>query len=672
MAAKDPPSLVDMSSEQWPDVASLTLEATYDELRRVHALDRIVNPRRAKQVDDEDEDGNDDAENTDHDDGDKDTDEDGNDEKASDGQSATGQDDPVAEAHARAVQLVDQRRTTLRTKAMDLSRRTIRPLSVLDLPLDILHGIFAYFEAPYMAAARIGRPREDSEDVRLRVQVVRRARLTCRLFHDLASPLLFPILKVGISQASLDLADGISRSPLLAAGVRVVCVSLDYRIKELAEDLWRFAESRKEILRNACRRCSYCEETWYLGGYDEDDDTVCEQPHRVYLQAMDNYSAIQRAWDKENENPQNDEDLAYRRVLRQGYEEYRQKHEEQFRLISDGSFVNSLAASMSRMPHASSLKLADGLDCYPTLYTSDTAVLNDTDALARLLVSPHDWEAIEKLDGGAELVPAKLLSELPIAIHRAGVGLRHLDVCCFPVRNNYSMVCPDRLDPANPAWTDLHAACQGLETFAFGRGGMNCLPIRKSHIPAEERAHIDNYLAAMLSGQRLEVVALHLRSFAFNDGQTDKRDHYRLSPVLASAEWPHAQDVTIMNVALDQADLEGLCNGLGYHMGNIYLCDMQLKSGSWSNALDALRDRLAPRCTQGMCKVSFYDLTGGEFGEPEVKETDPSDWMDSEDWDFDEQPLLVQLSEKYVKGEVEENPLKPVKAKARVAVVDTA
>jgi len=87
--------------------------------------------------------------------------------------------------------------------------------------------------------------RGDSTDRR---QTIQSARQVCQLFNQLASPLLCPILQVQLDQASLDLANDISRNPLIAAGVRGIQAVLDYRPEELATDLSRLKDQRKKDL----------------------------------------------------------------------------------------------------------------------------------------------------------------------------------------------------------------------------------------------------------------------------------------------------------------------------------------------------------------------------------------------------------------------------------------
>jgi hypothetical protein len=118
---------------------------------------------------------------------------------------------------------------------MELSRAGVRPLKITDLSLYILHCVFGYFQD-----VRINQGGAVNWDhysyspdcpnyTQERRESVRGVRLACRLFCHLATPLLYPVLKVSLSQSSLDLIDAFSRNPAMAGGIRGVMAMLDYR-----------------------------------------------------------------------------------------------------------------------------------------------------------------------------------------------------------------------------------------------------------------------------------------------------------------------------------------------------------------------------------------------------------------------------------------------------------
>jgi hypothetical protein len=188
---------------------------------------------------------------------------------------------------------------------------------------------------------------------------------------------------------------------------------------------------------------------------------------------------------------------------------------------------------------------------------------SNTEDLSRFMATPQNWRTIEKLEGGAKLVPAKILSELVIAIHKAGATLREIHIGCFPLLTNYSMICPDHQDQLDPAWAELHAACQHLEEFVFGGGSMNNQPLRYNHLSAEDQTFTNKYLGAILSGQSLEVVRLNFYAFGISERRNDlhrAKASYRISSVLDTTNWLRVKRAAISSVSLTQGELEQFCN----------------------------------------------------------------------------------------------------------------
>ncbi|PVH72827.1 hypothetical protein DL98DRAFT_520286 [Cadophora sp. DSE1049] len=535
--------------------------------------------------------------------------------------------------------------------------------SILDLSTDALGNIFDNFRDDNIISKGsvnwwYSINRIKNADNIARRQIVCNLRLVCRRFNDVASPLLCPVLRVELDEASLERVEKISQSPHLAATVYGIQVVLHYRPKELATDLVQYKARRQKDLEEMIRTCDYNAETWSLGGHDEDDETICPLPYRQYKQGIRTYrnifsawyeavglKAVETRWDKEGYP--DEKRLEYQQILVEGHDAYRKKHEEQLGLLADGSFVNRLAASMSRMIHSVSLGFIDTIEYSPDPYFEDPTLLStNMDHLRQLMTKPHDWAIIEKLEGEPELLPAKLLSELPIAIHKAGVRLRDVNVGCFPLKVNQSMVCPDRRDPFNPAWSDLRAACQPISKFDFGSGSMNSQPLRYEHLPADQQGDMDQYLGAMLSGQSLETVRLDFHAFGINDGRGKEEPHH-IGKLLETVLLPSISSLQLGGgAAMNQNELEKFCSGLGCGLTSLHLYRMELSSGSWAGVLDILRDKVGTRCLEDRCKVSGVSLTGGEFGKKEPRDV----FADFLSWVPKPEPSIVLRSIEYVSG----------------------
>lgn len=307
-------------------------------------------------------------------------------------------------------------------------------ITVLDLPADILYNIFDYFQ-DNRRYSKEGRYDNSGAEHR---QTIQNTRLVCRLFHHLISSHLCPILQVRLDQASLDLLSDISHNPLVASGVREVQVVLDYRPRELAHDLLRFKNLRKRELDRVCRSCGFLGETWDGGDDEGDDDTVCLMPPlSEYKKAMLYYQSICSAWDDYFSSADgNDKDavsLQYQRILHQGHADYRLKHEEQHRIITDGSFITTLASSISRMASFRSLHFITKIGHYIEPHIlAPMHLLNNEEELNQFMSTPQDWQTIGELEGEVEFAAAEILSELPIAIYKAGTLMQEININCSP------------------------------------------------------------------------------------------------------------------------------------------------------------------------------------------------------------------------------------------------
>jgi hypothetical protein len=371
-------------------------------------------------------------------------------------------------------------RDVLRTYAMALSRPSIRSLHILNLPEDILYEIFSYEQASLTNVhTRVyTRLKEEKE----RIKNVQNVRLVCRLFNEFASPHLFPYLQVELQMESLLRAERISKIPHLAKGVHGISVGLQYRPQEMAASLKYFKIRKEQDLIEWYRTCDYMTEFEDHENYEKAPDD-----YKANRQAMDNHGEIGMAWNSESlrhmrkmrksgSEPYEEYEV-YQHILLEGYEKFQRLHREQFALIMDGTFSRTLAACMARMPQADSLFMTDSMDDrdkYLYSYPDGSIVLNNPDKLADYIVYPCTWDMIERFSNRTghvqpfKLLPARLLSQLPIAIHKAGVTLRHLHIARFPSISNHKLICPGNKGLDDPAWDDFAEACQNLKTFSTG------------------------------------------------------------------------------------------------------------------------------------------------------------------------------------------------------------
>ncbi|KAJ4146305.1 hypothetical protein NW754_001773 [Fusarium falciforme] len=203
-----------------------------------------------------------------------------------------------------------------------------------------------------------------------------------------------------------------------------------------------------------------------------------------------------------------------RRFYSKATKEYARLHEEQLQLIEKGTFVNTLASLLPKGQQPLSLSIR-GTRCDDENDYIDNCwdVFEDTHALCDFLTDPHAWASLDHMDGEVSLPQAKIISELPISLHKAGVSLKYFHLSCLPVRSNLSDICPGfDVSPDAAAWHDLQAACQQLKVFELVDVGWEYHKKAQTvYIPSEGRSFIEAYLSAVLSGQYLESVEVDLK-----------------------------------------------------------------------------------------------------------------------------------------------------------------
>jgi hypothetical protein len=145
------------------------------------------------------------------------------------------------------------------------------------------------------------------------------------------------------------------------------------------------------------------------------------------------YEEILEAWDtyfdRTNYNVVPRNLLIYQQCLVDGYDHYRQGHREQRRLLTDDFFIQKLSASLAKTPRYDSLMLTESHEHLRDYNPGPGGKTRDLTWFRQYIKLPISWERIEEL--GAELVLVRILVGLPVALHRAGIKLRKLQLNCF-------------------------------------------------------------------------------------------------------------------------------------------------------------------------------------------------------------------------------------------------
>ncbi|RSL82030.1 hypothetical protein CEP51_005437 [Fusarium floridanum] len=638
------------ASEEWPDPDSLdSLADVYRELCRIDDIDPSLNKSKPEESDKRRRKGNDEDNDLDN---------------------ATAEQ--AETAYRDAVCQLDLHRHALRKRAMDLSRHTLRSLNILDLPMEILVQIFGYFKHQDIEIrnnSNIYWPSkvQSISNASGPLLTVYNARQVCSLFNTLASPLLCPFLNLKLDQESLDRAEILLVNPHIVSGVVGIQVSLEYRPIELAESFRQFAVLRMGDLGQLNHAVD-----WPIDATDGED--LESRPDQL---RTGNYKEIYNAWDyfvRPGEGPQylssdGEEDgrvyepkgtyqpdkaaLEFWRIFCQGHKEYVKLQRSQHDLIQSRTFVKTLSSLASRLDRPLALRIHSSFDPDGLSNRYDAyKVLTDKTELARFMPTTHTWREMYDMRSPVVLHQAKILSELPIAMHKAGAVLRHLTVGCLPELYSVDKLCPGEDESLNsPAWGELSAACQHLEVFQIEWSGRHD---QVQFFFTEDQVYNEIYVNSVLSSQQLEHVNVTTSPSGLYDG-IDNSSMYlpHMPAVLANINWARIKTVSINTFSLNQEELENFCKGLSLNLEYFGLISINLQNGSWVNILDILRDKTASSRKSGRCRVWLADLRGGELGQREKRFVSRSPSPRTREL---EDPEMVDRFRDYIKGELDENP----------------
>ncbi|KAK0623965.1 hypothetical protein B0T14DRAFT_191844 [Immersiella caudata] len=552
-------------------------------------------------------------------------------------------------------------------------------LSLLDFPQEVLLEIFD--RLPGAAPGPADWRQIPGDDYLKTIQALR---LVCRRLCEATSHLLLPELRVFISPESLRRADLLTWNPLIAAGMRIVRVSLAYRPAEIADTPSRFRDLHLGLIRTLERSCDF-----YTEFLDEIPEDELEGDETAISEALGTYSEISHAWREWQRvgggnkgrwfttgatDDQKERYEDYQKILSQSYEEYCRKHREQKELLETGSFVSSLVESISRTSSLSSLVFVDYPDMDPEDFTfrdSLTVLANNPDTLRQVLVSAHAWRVIENQKSPQDLPPAELLWKLPIALQAvAGARFAHFSATPIPLLGNFEKLCP----PAHQGeggsgglstnWSPLTGSFRTLRSVHISAG--NCGVLRYEHMSTKNQECVNGYISTTLSLPSLEELDINLYCLRIQRGQSGPVHHtadmYNPSgSVFAAATYPNIRKLAISGVTFSEAELVRFFDGICVRIQNLHLSNIGVSGGGgWTNPLDVLRSKIVRSSEAGRkCHVALSAPCGGGFDMVEDRRPDDEAEMLQRwaDGILSEEELLCKAAADYVLGKTKVNPL---------------
>ncbi len=451
--------------------------------------------------------------------------------------------------------------SALRATIDELSRPFLRRLSILDLPDEILLLIFDLVECFDLAWVENQDPQSSSshyfgpgrEDIKA-------ARLVCRRFCAVASKMLVRLVRVTPSNPdSVERLAAISRHPAISTGVCTVRVVL-YMHDPTPADRDVFYRYHAAGLESHLR--FVLEASHFL----ERSGIPQASSPEILAEALEALSplryAVSQGFDFDDAAGVEADKECWER-LDEIYREYVSVIDTQKSLLNSETFPKLVGDSMSRMPRARRLELHD-FDRV-TFLESDPALLElgVWDLLRHLMLSPFAGHQARML--GFNLPDYQLVPQLMDAVEGAGVLLDAVEVDLSTVGLPGSLV---------PAPQQLSSGMPHPRRFSFTCDG-------KTGVQAT--ADVEQFLSACLDTPSLQKLTLDLKD---DETSTPRID---LAKAMGSRARPELVSIRMRHVMVDLADLVRLLDVLPEEMVSLEMEDVLLHSGTWKEALDALR-----------------------------------------------------------------------------------
>lgn len=555
-------------------------------------------------------------------------------------------------------------------------------LQLLELPLEILDRIVSYFDNVFIRRGEVQWERMQRSEVHWsqfdkqphptdleradheRCRVLCSLRLTCKAFNEVASTRLHPIPQLRLSQQSVDAFESFCHNPDVAKGIRGLKIALDYRPEMLAPSFDQFKRWQAEALFRVSSCCKYLLDQPSDGSELAGNDSLLakmEQNHPLWDSFCRTDDLLSVCEGSEDQSLQK-----YQRLLRQSYDLYRARCEEQRQIIGDGSFVTTIARTVAKLPRAVEICFVNEEHGRSLREFGQPNHSLSTDAkTVEYLARPWAWEAIgveKTFCPSAAIDAVRILTELPVSIWQHGGTLSRIHLQCFPCfdGNDFTLLHLDGVGPTASSMDDLRRAMSTAQSFRVGGASMSFRPTRAVHLAETKRAYITNYINCCLSSGALREIDLELFSLGRGnrDGSASSTGGMPIGKMLQGVDGSALVSLKISHASLSEADLLPFLQTLGDRLELCLLRKSHMHSGTWSECIEVLREKRAASSQDGVW-IFFDMLSGGGFGdfdnEPPASTYVPESWEPSAA--ERRRYVLNKQASKYVNGMIDANPL---------------
>jgi hypothetical protein len=480
-------------------------------------------------------------------------------------------------------------RDSVRAAINERVRPKLRPLTILDLPDELLRHVFEYLSSETGMYELHFYPRHNASEIK-------NVRLACRRFHMTSSHLLLHQVKVALTPQSLAHLNEVSRHPLVTKGVRAVILHLGpFYDSSLAGDIRTFAAYQAFKLRD-------CIEGWERQIEWQIDKTT---PAKVYQDAIAKAIPLAESFEEAAADQGIDTTRADHLILAGIHAQYCQRYEHHKTIC--GSFGQVVASAMMRMPSATWVQL-DDQDIFEMGRSIVTfpGDMHDHGLLREKLMSPLDWRDARVHALGPP--PFGIIGDLLVSLHQLGIHLKGLDINTPPPTSGGLLNTPT----ITPNAQDLCITIQQLKAIQF-RPLTNISGVDWAERAADEWTPFIGFLSRLVHTKSLEKIDL---SFYFMCDD-DLPPSLSMAPIIMSYAWPNLK-MLHFNGPFHLEELRTVVQRLEKDVNLEW--SGYLLSGSWAEVLDIVREYDSHETCIGDVNRSVYGQEADE--------------MTRQEWDF--------------------------------------
>ncbi|KAI8217362.1 hypothetical protein K4K53_009223 [Colletotrichum sp. SAR 10_77] len=560
----------------------------------------------------------------------------------------------------------------LRKITLERSRSSIRPLTLLDVPPEVLGFVAEYLD---------GNDNEDPKQVEKPYMArgyrdIQSLRLTCQTLNIVSSPALLHCVTVQMTKSSFDRFKYIAERPHLRNGIERVRISLGYFCANVAASAWNFTAYAVWMLEFALYRKDERGQTILhsIMAYNED-----AKPRHQQLQDL------LTSWKDLHDTPRDGADGEQRwlalfrqqHALVEMYEAYRHSLNE-YEAVRQ-NFVHEVVNALSQMPRFTRLEVSDYLWRSQSISTVcgdlEMALVRDEnfmrgDRYVGLFTKPMQWDRLARFspmgsDSSFETSPpVDVLGQILSLLGKRGVQLTKVDINITP---------PPSFEALRP--TNVEARQETVKLFQnvwFLRFKIGPPADWRNHDPEllarddvnriwkprseEELKHLDGFLDALLDTKSLNQLTLDFTSLMHEKYLNFSVGDWYLPSIMKPRQWAQPLLLLFHAVCIDSTRLNSFIGDGPMHFRefkNIYMA-----RGTWTEALDVMREKYdlspydAPK-TSFTATHSLFDLRGAEVGL-----MDDDEQHAAFETTISGRPSTLRAY-RYIKHETETNPFRP-------------